>query len=324
MKRVLAFLAIMLLPLSVMAMSSISDSDLAGVTGQAGVSINVDLNMDLDVNVAAWGDSDGYTVSGTTTAAGWVGVTTLHMNTLRICQRTDLTYSELRLLTIDVGTDSSGVTKVQIGMPTFNITMDSMTANVELGPDNSGVPNLNQTLGTLYLAGLDMALTGYNKTAGTGFVYIYAHNDCGVSIDFANVNIDYLDLDTLSWGDTDGLGSTGYQNCGTHPGYVGLRALNVTSINLNGGITIDVGTNNTSDTSCYYHDIPDHGATFVAIGINDGTTLSIGSISAHVELGATQTLNDGQILGDIYIGGVTATIKDNPSGQPSFVHIFSH
>ena len=59
MKRVLTFLAIMLLPLSVWAMTPVTDSDLADVTGQAGVSINADLTMDINIGTMAWGDGDG-------------------------------------------------------------------------------------------------------------------------------------------------------------------------------------------------------------------------------------------------------------------------
>mgnify|MGYP000905370113 CR=1 FL=1 len=52
-------LAILLLPLSVWAMTPVSDSDLSNVTGQAGVSINADLTMDITIGTMAWGDGDG-------------------------------------------------------------------------------------------------------------------------------------------------------------------------------------------------------------------------------------------------------------------------
>jgi hypothetical protein len=59
MKSVLAFFTIMLLPLSVWTMTPVSDSDLSNVTGQAGVSINPNLTMDINIGTIAWGDSDG-------------------------------------------------------------------------------------------------------------------------------------------------------------------------------------------------------------------------------------------------------------------------
>ena len=45
MKRLLTILTILLLPLSVWAMTPVNDSDLSNVTGQAGVNINADLTM---------------------------------------------------------------------------------------------------------------------------------------------------------------------------------------------------------------------------------------------------------------------------------------
>jgi hypothetical protein len=55
MKSILAFFTIMLLPFSVWAMTPVSDSDLSNVTGQAGVSINPNLTMDINIGTIAWG-----------------------------------------------------------------------------------------------------------------------------------------------------------------------------------------------------------------------------------------------------------------------------
>ena len=323
MKKVLAFLAIMLLPLSVMAMTPVSDNALGNVTGQAGVSINVDVTMNLDIDVAAWGDSDGFTGAAT---QGWVGVTTLQVSYLHIWPRTDYNPhlvsgadpSNYRLLTIDVGTDSAGTTKVQIGMPTLTITMASMTANVKLGSDPSA---LDQLMGTLYVGDLNMATDGYDGT--NGYLYIYAHDNCGVDIDFKGVTIAYLNIGKVAWGDTDGLAGGYGDTCGTLAGYVGLSSLNITTIKLDGGISIDVGTNDTNDTNCSYNVVPDHGNTFVIIGIKNNTSVYVGSLTAAVELGSSNAL--GEKLGDIYVKGMTATIIDNPlSSTRSFVHIFAH
>ncbi|MCE5283393.1 MAG: hypothetical protein LLG93_14980, partial [Deltaproteobacteria bacterium] len=98
MKRVLTFLALMLLPLSVMAMTPVSDSTLSDVTGQAGVNINADLQMNIIMNTVAWGDSsgvDGYwsgaSFTGgawaTTAAGGYVGLNSLNITNLRIKAR---------------------------------------------------------------------------------------------------------------------------------------------------------------------------------------------------------------------------------------------
>ena len=84
MKRVLTFLALMLLPLSVMAMTPVSDSTLSDVTGQAGVNINADLTMNIGIGTVAWGDSSGIDAGFGWTAApagGYVGVNNLNIQT---------------------------------------------------------------------------------------------------------------------------------------------------------------------------------------------------------------------------------------------------
>jgi len=106
MKRVLTILAILLLPLSVWAMTPVTDSDLSNVTGQAGVSINQDVMMNIHMDVMAWGDTDGLGLAGigTTSAlktglnpwtdvttGGYIGIKGFDM-ALRIKARTTDTY----------------------------------------------------------------------------------------------------------------------------------------------------------------------------------------------------------------------------------------
>lgn len=62
MKRVLFILAILLLPLSAMAMTPVSDNDMANVTGQSGVTIDVSaMNIQVEMDTITWGDLDGLT-----------------------------------------------------------------------------------------------------------------------------------------------------------------------------------------------------------------------------------------------------------------------
>lgn len=111
MKRVLTILAILLLPLSVWAMTPVSDSALSNVTGQAGVNINVDLTMDITIGTMAWGDNDGlsthpYNIGGLNTngfnwnatgdAGGWVGIEDFNIDNLTIRARYDDTYNGYR------------------------------------------------------------------------------------------------------------------------------------------------------------------------------------------------------------------------------------
>ena len=59
MKTMFTVLAMFLLPLSLQAMTPLSDAELSGISGQTGVSIFVDITMNIHIDCIAWGDSDG-------------------------------------------------------------------------------------------------------------------------------------------------------------------------------------------------------------------------------------------------------------------------
>ena len=93
MKNVLLFFIIFLLSFSAWAMTPLTDSELSDVSGQAGVSIFVDITMDIYIGVIAWGDSDGLggssSIGGDQTTGGYVGVTKLSIKNLYIGPRMD-------------------------------------------------------------------------------------------------------------------------------------------------------------------------------------------------------------------------------------------
>ena len=247
MKRVLTFLAIMLLPLSVMAMTPVSDQTLSDVTGQAGVNINADLTMNINIGTMAWGDADGirgfeadgllYSPWGTMNTGGYVGVTEFNITNLRIKAReTDTyngwnSYTGLKPITIDVATaEKAGVadvTFVRFGLGSLQISMDAMSFNVALGTDPAA--GLDQVMGVVSIG--DMAIYINPRS----YVDIYAHAGCGVNLEF-NIIVDEFQLDYVSWGDTDGLtggnpgvaGGVGYWIGATNAaGYVGLDNLRI-------------------------------------------------------------------------------------------------
>ena len=59
MKSIAAVLSILLLSVSGWAMTPISDSELSDITGQSGVTIIIDVTMDIQFATIAWGDPDG-------------------------------------------------------------------------------------------------------------------------------------------------------------------------------------------------------------------------------------------------------------------------
>ena len=161
MKKVLllAVLAVfVMVPFTSFAKSAISEGDLAGITAQEGVTINFDnfAITDVQVDVQAWGDSDGFTWgTDAYTEAGWVGAT--------IATSSGTTGNFINLsgnLDIDVGS-SGAVTALKIGLPGVSID-GAMTQELWLSTDSSGAPVAGQQMmGTAYMSGITLDTAGY-------------------------------------------------------------------------------------------------------------------------------------------------------------------
>ena len=152
MKKVLFFVVIamfLMVPMS-FAKTAITESDLASVTAQEGVTINFDCFTvgAIKIDVQSWGDSDGCTTCGGYTAAGWVGAS-ITMSTNFITLSGDMT--------IDVGSKGT-VTALAIGLPTLNLA-GSMTQVVKLAANSQLTTNVG-VLGTAYMSGLSVSPKG--------------------------------------------------------------------------------------------------------------------------------------------------------------------
>ena len=183
MKRILTILAILILPLSVWAMTPVTDSDLSNVTGQAGVNINANVSMDIHIGTMAWGDSDGITsVFNPWSVApggsgGYIGISNFNLTNLTIEARMESsdTYNGyntmmLKPITIDVATVNmwslfsttpswgggpllteslpAGTTFVRIGLGALEIAVGAMTFDVNLYHRVADVATNDIDLGT--------------------------------------------------------------------------------------------------------------------------------------------------------------------------------
>jgi hypothetical protein len=350
MKRVLTFLAILLLPLSVWAMTPVSDSDLSNVTGQAGVNINADVTMNIGIGTVAWGDASGvdaYASLGSGWAAvgstGYVGVTNFNINNLRIKARETDTYGTgystagtatpntyntiyLKPITIDVATDAGtygGRTFVRFGLGSLQITLNAMSFSVQMGATTA----LGQELGTANLGSIGIFINPKS------YVDIYSHDASGVSMTM-NVIVDQFNMTYLSWGDSDGLagGNTGtggvtwISTAANSSGYIGLANLSVGGpITVSGTVAIDVVT---SAAGAYAHGAPGTPTTICHISFPGGFNVNVtGPITAQVKLDNVAALTSGNAgtLGDIYISGFNLSIINNvDNGAPSWVDIWAH
>jgi hypothetical protein len=105
MNKAFVIFVFILLPVSVLAMSPLSDEDLSSISGQAGVSIMPNITMNIHFDVLAWGDSDGLgsnNIWGAQTSGGYVGVKNLTVTNLYIGPRTG-SYTGIWPITIAVG-----------------------------------------------------------------------------------------------------------------------------------------------------------------------------------------------------------------------------
>ncbi len=151
MRKVLLFAVLamfLMVPMS-FAKTAISESDLAAVTAQEGVTINFDCFTvgAISIDVQSWGDADGCATCGGYTAAGWVGAT-IDMSDNFVTLTGDMT--------IDVGT-SGTQTALIIGLPGLDLAGE-MTQVVKLGSS----ANLSgaAVMGTAYMSGLSVSPTG--------------------------------------------------------------------------------------------------------------------------------------------------------------------
>lgn len=343
----ISLIACLILPLSAMAMTTVADNELSSVTGQAGVSINVDLTATVSVGTLAWGDSDGFTGY---TNMGFVGLQGMTL-TITAAGRldgpfantatNDMGYLRNKPITIDVGTNGGGQTLVKIGIPTLHITVSTLDTNIFVsggalatGPGSTTA----QQLGEIYMSGVDIKLgqttstsTDVNVLAASydaGYVTIGAAGagNTGVNIGF-NVKIDSVSLGTVSYGNTTSILASELGAAAT-AGFVGIRNLNLDDITISGGVAIGIGTLNGTAMGASAFGTP----TMVNILIADGTTLSIpGAIYGTVTLASNKTLttNTGD-LGNFYIGGVSVTFNNNVTttgtnmASHSLIQIWAH
>ncbi len=157
--------------------------------------------------------------------------------------------TDLELMTIDVATDATlynGATFVRIGLGTFDLNGD-MDFDIELGSANG----LGQELKTLDIT--NMQVLG---AAGSHVDITTNGRLSGVTLGL-NVLIDEINIDSIAWGDTDGLNHTdgyfsfygddifavdGNEVMLSSAGYSGLANVAITDLEVTGELSIDVAT----------------------------------------------------------------------------------
>jgi len=150
--RVCAITAALLvaISISVRAMTPLDDNELAVVFSQAGISIHPDITLNISIAVMAWGDQDGLEPGpcnpwGIDTGPGYMGITGLRMENVRVRLRTDPddhyggydVATMCKPMTIDVGTRAvpgRDQTHIRIGTGALALSSDTASLAVALGP----------------------------------------------------------------------------------------------------------------------------------------------------------------------------------------------
>ena len=257
--------------------------------GQMGLGVNVDVELDkIRLNTLSWGDADGI---GDNTKAGFVGLKNTDISGITVTGpvsmevRTD-DKGELALtkfIRMDIGYDHlRNPAPLEVGIASLDTT-------VVVG-DKKDFSGRQDVLGELYMKDLQMNVRGY--------LDIYNPQDKAVAtnLDFG-LTIPSLTLDTLAWGDPDGIPE--------HPnmGGVGLRDLAISNLAIEGRATIGTETE-ADDTGLNLFPL---GKTFVHIGLNS-LNVSMDSLDTDVALGNRKD-NLNQVLGSVYIGGLKTSMS---------------
>ena len=220
-------------------------------------------------------------------------------------------------LTIDVATDTTtghgeaNTTFVRIGLGSLEITVNSLETKVGLG--SNPATGLNQELGSVYMKNVEVWVDG------ASYVDIYNGRGAGTQGVTMNLSVllDRLHIDTLSWGDSDGVvvpyGTTPTTtDIANKAGYVGLEGLNIASLGIYGPVTIDVAT------SAVGYKETGHATTFVRIGFA-GLNLQVGAIDAIAVIGDAKDFSGAKdTFGTIYLSGLNITM-----GSGSQVDIYN-
>jgi len=294
--------AVMALPMSVMAMTSMQDSDLSTVTGQSGVSIGADITMNLSFGTVAWGDIDGLAPASDTVNhdvgsinGGWVGIQNLDITNLRIHMRTDNGM-------VDTAVAYSLATSMGIGAFTsqtaFNIALGfaTMPGNVQ-----ANAAALLSVLATEQLLTIDVyTLGGTTGTDGKTYVRI--------GIPTFEITMDDLNLDVGLFTNTTANTPGTYQS-------LGKVAIGGIDILLDKNNYVDISQNDTAQGVLIHIANKNSGADLMHLtfgyaswgdcdGLNVGPAPTLGAgfigikgMTLGVAMDMTMNINIGTALG---------------------------
>jgi len=296
MKKILAILSLLVfLPFSAYAMQMIHDDAMDEITGQCGITIEMDMDISVAIASLTWFDCDGVGAYNNPTFFALLGTTvsTLHVETMTNYAGID----------IDVGSDPSdnyysslgtlpaGLPFVRIGITDLDMSIAKITTDFS-GPVNINGVTVNGVNGYIDIGGI----MGMEVPGSAGSM-----NSLGIEINLG-LGINTVIVGAVSWTDNDGIrvGTRGAATTADDAqGSVGITGLAITGMSVAGAITVECGTDATNR--------PTGSQTFLDIGIkNLAVGMNLPSIT--IALGAgPNTLNE--VMGTLGLGGMTVNIN---------------
>ena len=276
--------------------------------GQTRLGVKLDdVTIDrISLATLSWGDADGFPGAGNTSKAGYVGLKDTYI--------TNVTVSGS--LAVNVGRDDKqelSITKfVHTGIDNLDVGISSLDTTVVLG-DKKDFSGTRYVLGTLYMKDLALNVRGYLD------IYNPADRNIATTLEFG-LNVPSLKLDTLAWGDIDGLtnntkvdadgnpiaGNLATGSATTTQGWVGLRNLAINNLAIAGRLTVEAMCVQAGNTGIYPLPV---GIALVRMGFSN-LDIRMDSLNTDVALGNRKD-NLNQVLGSIYLGGFHMAINGN-------------
>jgi len=255
------------------------------LNSQDGVGINVDVTIDkIGLKTLSWGDADG--VGGNTTA-GYVGLTDTTLTGVTangsMGMKADTVRTSQSTVSIPVGTQYN-----HIAFADLAVGVGTLDTTVAVG-DKKDFSGNTSVLGTIYMKDLHINMQGYLD------LYSKSGQDLtGINLD---VTISRLTMDTLAWGDPDGVPEA------PNMGGVGLRNLAIDNLKIAGNVTVERMTVQPGQNGINPFPV---GTALVELGLQ--ANISMDSLDANLALGNRKD-NLNQVLGSIYLGSLKTTVN---------------
>ncbi len=221
MKKVLAIAAMAtMIPFAAYAKSTISDSEMGKVTGQSGVSIDMDVRVDVTADTMAWGNYDGANTN-------WIGMKNFTIDNMTVRLRPEM-LADVVLATLAQAYVDAAVADKPAAAMAFVVASKGKYTVADLAAQAALLPTYKLAVHPLTIDVATAAAAVDNKAAGTTYVRIGLG-----SLEIAAKNIDF----TVALGQSAGKAAPTLANLSQELGDVHIGGLNV---QVNGNSKVDI------------------------------------------------------------------------------------